>query len=107
MVKINNSFLHIKSNILKFEFCLLETIFQKLFLFLFSLPSRAFKNFDIMTPFMMLRGGAPQKYPKKWTTPKGGGRSLPKIKKSAIQNVDYFEMRGGVQIFRFFPNSNG
>ena len=51
-----------------------------------------------MTPFMMLRGGAPQKYPKK-----GGGRSLAKIKKSAIQNVDYFEMRGGGPDFQVFP----
>ena len=58
---------------------------------------------------MMLRGGAPQKYPKKWTTPKGGGgeRSLPKIKKSAIQNVDYFEMReGGGPDFQVFPKFN-
>ena len=34
-----------------------------------------------------------------------GGISAPKIKQSTILNVDYFEMRG-IQIFRFFPNSN-
>ena len=38
-------------------------------------------------------------------SPKGGGSAL-KIKKSTIQNVDYFETRGGVWIFKFFPNSN-
>ena len=34
---------------------------------------------------------------------KGGG-GTPKIKKSTFQNVDYFEMRGGGQIFRSHLN---
>ena len=29
-----------------------------------------------------------------------------KIKKSTIQNVDYFHMREGVRIFKLYPNSN-
>ena len=53
---------------------------------------------------MMLRGGAPHICPKKWTTPKGGGEVTAKNKKkSAIQNVDYFEMREGGPDFKVIP----
>ena len=38
---------------------------------------------------------------------KRGRGGLPKNKKSAIQNVDYFEMReGGVPDFQVFPKFN-
>ena len=49
-----------------------------------------------------VRGAAHKKSHKKWK--KGGERAVPKIKKSTIQIVDYFETRGGCQIFQFFPN---
>ena len=38
-------------------------------------------------------------------SPKGGGGSVLKMKKSTIQNEDSFEMSGFL-IFRFFQNSN-
>ena len=34
--------------------------------------------------------------PNSGKLPKEGGRSVPKIKKSTIQNVDHFDIRGGV-----------
>ena len=40
---------------------------------------------------------------KSGKSPKGGGRSALKIKKSTIQNVDYFETRGGSLDFQIFP----
>ena len=33
---------------------------------------------------------------------RGGGEAALKIKKSTIQNLDYFEMRGGLD-FQIFP----
>ena len=45
--------------------------------------------------------------PKKWKKSKRGGGSALKIKKSTIQNVDYFEMRGRGMDFKFFQKSNG
>ena len=36
---------------------------------------------------------------------KGGGWSVPESKQSAIQNEDYFEMSGGLDV-QIFPNSN-
>ena len=42
-----------------------------------------------------------------WKKSTRGGWSAPKIKKSTIQNVDYFETRRGKGwIFKNFPNSN-
>ena len=44
---------------------------------------------------------------KMWKKSKrGGGGSALKIKKSTIHNIDSFEMRGEVRIFRYFPISN-
>ena len=36
--------------------------------------------------------------PKKWKKSKRGGGSAPKIIKSTIQNVDFFEMRGDLKL---------
>ena len=45
-----------------------------------------------------------KKVPKSGKSPKGGRGSAPEIKKSTIQNVDFF-IRGGEAIFSFFPQT--
>ena len=58
---------------------------------------------QISNQYEQVRGAVITKnVPKLWKSPK----SALKIKKSTIQNVDYFETRRGVWIFKYFPNSN-